>query len=404
MNLFRVAILSLTILLVAVDAYGEAAGNLLALLAPALRAELPGLLIALFLFAGALQVRNDGTILPNIRLVILSTLSLALSTLIVAWLVWWLFGKLAIDLPWTWCLLFGALAAPADPVALHRLLRHAGADPVIAGKAIVESVWGSIFAVALFGALWLIETGAAGRAASLSGLIAQHVIGAALLGLSFGLLLVFLLNKLYAAGAQAAASIAVVATVLAIAWQMDLSGPIAAAITGLVAAMARGQWALTDERRDRLGRAWSLLAEGALAILLLWLGTTLAAEPLTLKHATIGILLIPIVIVTRMVAVGLPVRISVLRREFTHEYVRVMAWGGARSAVALALVLSLPPGPETRLLQIMTFMLVAFSLLMQGPLFTLKARTERPLDPETLRRKAEEREREEAARKEQHPE
>ncbi len=396
--------LLLAILLVAVETLGESAGGLVAMLAPALRIELLGMLIALFLFAGALQVRNDGTILPNIRLVILSTLSLALSTLIVAWLVWWLFGRLEIPLPWTWCLLFGALIAPVDPVAMHRLLRHAAADPGLAGKAIAESVWGSIFAIALFGALLLVETGAAGRAASLPGLITQHVIGAALLGLSFGILLVFLLNKLGAAGAQAAASIAVVAAVLAIASLMDLSGPIAVAITGIVVAMARGQWALSESTRERLGRWWSLLAEGALAILLLWLAVTLAAEPLTLKHVTVGILLIPIVIVTRMVAVGFPVKISALRGQLTHEYVRMMAWGGVRSALALALVLSLPPGPETRLLQIMTFMIVAFSLLMQGPLFTLKARAERPLDPETLRRQAEEREREAAARRGHPPE
>lgn len=400
MNLFRAAVLLLAITLLVVEHLSGALGALVAghALDAALQRQTLEILLALFLFAGALQVRNDGTILPNVRLVILSTLTLALSTLIVAYLVWWLFGKLEIDLPWAWCLLFGALISPVDPLSTHRILRLAGADVEIAGKVVAESVWSSVFAIALFGALLLIETGAAGRAASLPGLLARHVVGAALLGLSFGLLTIFLLKKLTAAGVQAALTIAVVATVLTIAVFMDLSGPIAAAIAGIVVAMGRGQWALAEDAREGLYRVWSLLAEAVLAILLLWLGLALAAEPLTLKHVTVGILLIPMVVVTRMVSVGFPVRISVLRRQFTHEYVRVMAWGGARSAVAAALVLSLPPGPEARLLLIMTFAVVAFSLLMQAPLFTLKARAERPLDPETLRRKAEEREKEEAGR------
>lgn len=384
MNLFRISALLLTFGLLLLERFSGAPGAWLEgiTLDPAIRRHLLDALLAVFLFAGALRVRNDGTILPNIRLLMLSTLSLGLSTLIVAYMVWWLFGKLEIQLSWTWCLLFGALISPVDPLSISRTLKLAGAGVEVTGKAAAEAVWSSLFAIVLFLALLMIETGAAGRGASLSGLLARQSIGAALLGLSFGILMIFLLKKIARSEFQLALTIVTLAGILAIAMTMGLVGPVAAGIAGVVIAMGRGQWALAEERRERLSRSWSLLAEAVIAILVIWLGLTLILDPVTLKHLTIGILLIPAVLVTRMASVGLPIRISVLRRDFTDEIVRVMAWGGARNAIALALVLSLPPGPETRLLTIMTFMMVAFSILMQGPLFTLKARSERPLRSE----------------------
>jgi monovalent cation:H+ antiporter, CPA1 family len=386
MNLFRICALLLTIALLLVEHLTGGLGARLAgiTLDPAVRRQLLDVLLAIFLFAGALHVRNDGTILPNIRLVMLSTLSLGLSTVIVAYLVWWLFGKLEIELAWTWCLLFGALISPVDPLSTSRLLRLAGAETELTGKVAAEAAWSSIFGVVLFLALLMILTGEAGRAAPLSGLLVQQAIGAALLGLSVGILMIFLLKKLTRAEIQAALTLAMIVGILAIAVVMGLSGPVAAGTAGVVIAMGRGQWALAEEGRGRLTRFWSLLAEGVIAILLVWLGLALMLEPMTLKHVTIGILLVPVVLVTRMASVGVPVRISVLRKQFTPEVVRIIAWGGVRSALALALVLSLPPGRETRLLMIMTFMILAFSILMQGPLYTLKARAERPLAPEKL--------------------
>ncbi len=384
MNRFRICALLLTIGLLGFEHLSGAPGAWLAgfALDPVPRRHLLDALLAIFVFAGALQVRNDGTILPNLRLVMLSTLTLGLSTLVIAWLLWWLFGKIEIDLSWSWCLLFGALISPVDPLSTSRILKLAGAETMVSGKVAAEAVWSSLFAIVLFIALLMIETGAAGRAAPLSGLLVRQTIGASLLGLSFGILTVFLLMKVTRADLQAALTLAQLAVILALAALMDLVGPVAAGIAGVVIAMGRGQWALAEDRRERLSRFWSLLAEGAIAILLVWLGIALMHEPVTLKHLTIGILLIPAVLVTRMACVALPVKISVLRRDFSHEVIRVMAWGGARSALALALVLSLPPGSETRFLMIMTFMIVAFSILMQGPLFTLKARIEQPLRPE----------------------
>lgn len=384
--MLRIFALLLTIALLLYEQYSGGTGAWLAELAidPAIRRNLLDALLSIFLFAGALHVRNDGAILPNIRLVMLSTLTLGLSTVIVAYLVWWLFGKLEIDLAWSWCLLFGALISPVDPLSTSRMVRLAGADSGLGGKVAIEAVWSSVFAVVLFLALLTIATGAAGRGASLSGLLVQQAVGAALLGLSAGILTTFLLKKIARPGYQMLMTLATMAGILAIVAVMELSAPVAAGIAGVVIAMGRGQWALEEGGRERLTRFWSLLAEGVVAILLLWLGLALVLEPLTLKHATIGILLVPVVLVTRMASVGLPVRISVLRRQFTHEVVRIMAWGGVRSALALALVLSLPPGPETRLLMIMTFVILAFSVLMQGPLFMVKVRTERPLAPENV--------------------
>ncbi len=382
--MLRICALLLTIALLLFEHFSGVPGARLAGLAidPAIRHYLLDALLAIFLFAGALHVRNDGTILPNIRLVMLSTLTLGLSTVIVAYLVWWLFGKLEIDLAWTWCLLFGALISPVDPLSTSRMVRLAGADSGLGGKVALEAVWSSVFGVVLFLALLMIVTGEAGRGASLPGLLFQQAVGAALLGLSAGILMIFLLKQIARSDYRMAMTLATMAGILAIVTVMDLSGPVAAGIAGVVIAMGRGQWALDEEGRERLIRFWSLLAEGVVAILLVWLGLALVLEPLTLKQATMGVLLVPVVLVTRMASVGLPVRISVLRRQFTHEVVRIMAWGGVRSALALALVLSLPPGPESHLLMTMTFMILAFSILLQGPLFTLKARTERPLAPE----------------------
>jgi monovalent cation:H+ antiporter, CPA1 family len=79
-----------------------------------------------------------------------------------------------------------------------------------------------------------------------------------------------------------------------------------------------------------------------------------------------GLLAIPIVLSARFLAVGIPVRFLKRFREFTPRAIRVMTWGGLRGGISVALALSLPPGPERTLLLFMTYVVVAFSILVQG--------------------------------------
>ena len=79
-----------------------------------------------------------------------------------------------------------------------------------------------------------------------------------------------------------------------------------------------------------------------------------------------GLIAIPIVLLARFIGVSLPIGLMKFKREFTPNAIKVLTWGGLRGGISVALALSLPPSPERELILMMTYVVVVFSILVQG--------------------------------------
>lgn len=385
MSLLRIIAMLSAIGLVAIDHFGG--GGMIARLASTAidfeyREPLLQGMLAWFLFAAALQVRIDGSAWFRTRLVLLPLLTTVSSMLIVAVLANWVLGRIGVDLPMAYCLLLGALAAPADPLAINRLMQLAAATPRQAGQAVSESVWSSLFAVLLFMAIYTgITIEGVMTNEGVPQIARQAGIGV-VAGIAAGVLMIALFRQFTQPVVVLALSLALLFGFSAMAVTGWLLAPVAAVMAGLSLALCRSRWAVTDAVRDTLERHWARIAEGMLALLLLWVGVEMALVSPTLMVLTSALFLVPLVIFARLAGMHLGVMVSGLAQEYTPEVIRLMVWGGVRSAVAVVLVLMLPLSEASGLLLLVTFLLLAFAILVQGPIYALTAGIARPLEKE----------------------
>ena len=123
---------------------------------------------------------------------------------------------------------------------------------------------------------------------------------------------------------------------------------------------------MSTTTREHLDNFWELLDEGLNAVLFVMIGLEMMVLSFTASNIAAAVLMIPVVLAARFMAVGMPLGVMRLKRQFSHGAVRILTWGGLRGGISVALALSLPDGPERHILLTVTYVIVVFSILVQG--------------------------------------
>jgi len=123
---------------------------------------------------------------------------------------------------------------------------------------------------------------------------------------------------------------------------------------------------MSDKTVEHLDTVWELLDELLNAVLFVLIGMEVLVLQFTPGYLLAGVLAILIVLFARMVSVAIPVGLLRLWREFSPGIVKILTWGGLRGGISVALALSLPPGPERDVILTITYIVVVFSILVQG--------------------------------------
>jgi CPA1 family monovalent cation:H+ antiporter len=155
----------------------------------------------------------------------------------------------------------------------------------------------------------------------------------------------------------------------ALAHALHVSGPIAVVVAGLWIGNHGVRFGMSERTREHLLSFWHLIDEILNAVLFLLIGLELLAIPFDPGHGVIALAVIPLVLVARFVAVGVPITLLKTRRRFTPGTIRIMTWGGLRGGISVALVLSLPESADKPLLVTATYAMVVFSIIVQGLTF-----------------------------------
>jgi CPA1 family monovalent cation:H+ antiporter len=330
-------------------------------------------MLGFMLFAGALRIDLSDLARQKAAVATLATVGVALSTVLVGGMTWCLLYLLGIPTRLIDCLLFGALISPTDPVAVLSLLKQIKAPKRLEVTIAGESLFNDGIGVVLFLGLLEVATGGTGPdPAHLTLLLIREVLGGFFFGLGAGLLAYYLLKSLDNYQVEVLLSLALVAGGYALADAMHVSGPIAMVVSGLLIGNHGRAFAMSPTTVENLDRFWELIDEILNAVLFVLLGLEVLAVSFTGRLLAAGLLSIPAVLLARFVSVGVPVWLFRRWRSVPRHTARLLTWGGLRGAISVALALSLPSRaagevvPERQAFLVMTYIVVLFSILVQG--------------------------------------
>jgi CPA1 family monovalent cation:H+ antiporter len=324
-------------------------------------------MLSFLLFAGALHV-NINDLKQQYRIIIgLATAGVVLSTFIVGMLSWGMLDILGLNIPFIYCLLFGALISPTDPIAVLGILKKANAPKSLETKIVGESLFNDGVGVVIF--LILLEIAGSGHemgVAQVFMLFVQEALGGALLGYGAGFIAYWMLKQVDNYQVEILITLGLVTGGYALADALHLSAPIAIVVAGLLIGNHGRSFAMSEDTRENLDTFWELADEVLNAVLFLLIGLevmVLSYSWLSLAAALLGIV---VVLSARLISVSVPVYILKYFRSFSPHVVKILTWGGLRGGISIALALSLPVGRERDVLLAITYGVVVFSILVQG--------------------------------------
>ena len=324
-------------------------------------------MLAFLLFAGALHVNLGDLAEQGGVIALLASIGVIGATFLAAGAAWLVFGAVGLDIPLIWCLVFGALIAPTDPIAVLGILKTAGAPKSLATKITGESLFNDGVAVVVFLVLVGVATGEReATAGAITWLFVQEAVGGALFGAACGWLAYRMLATVDKYQVEVLITLALATGVYALAEAWHLSAPIAIVVAGLLVGNHGRLLGMSDKTREHLDTFWEMVDEVLNAVLFLLIGLELLVLSFRGEYLVAGLVLIPLVLLARLVSVGFPVGLLRARREFSPHVVKILTWGGLRGGISVALALSLPASAVRDPLIAATYVIVVFSILVQG--------------------------------------
>ena len=324
-------------------------------------------MLSFLLFAGALHVNLTDLREQKWIIGLLATLGVVISTFLIGGFTYWLMNLLGLNLPFIYCLVFGALISPTDPIAVLGILKTTHAPKTLKTKITGESLFNDGVGVVIF----LVLTGiAAGNQPVTAGSVALMLATEALGGIGFGLVIggitYFLLRSINNYSVEVLITLALVTGGYALASALHLSGPIAMVVAGLLIGNHGRRSAMSEITRLHVDTFWELVDELLNAVLFVLIGLEVLILSFKTSYFQAALVLVPAVLLARLVSVSVPVLLLHKIREFSPGIIPIMTWGGLRGGISVALALSLPLGPEREIILAITYLIVVFSITVQG--------------------------------------
>lgn len=323
-------------------------------------------LLGFLLFAGALSVDLPGLRRNGVVVAVQATAGVAISTAAIGGGAWWVLGLLGKPLSLGYCLLFGALISPTDPIAVLGLLKGLGAPKDLEMKIAGESLFNDGIGVTLFLVLLaLVGTGPLPSPGEALWVLAREALGGVLFGSAAGWATLRLLRGVDEYTVEILATLALVSGGFALARALDVSAPLATVVAGLIVGH-HGRRAMSEITRHHLDLFWHLIDQIFNAVLFVLIGLEVLVMNFHERYLGAMLALLPVVLAARALSVGLPYVLLRRRYAFAPNALGIMIWGGLRGGLSVAMALSLPPGAVRDMLVAVTYGVVVFGLLVQG--------------------------------------
>jgi len=342
-------------------------------------------MLSLLLFAGALH--TDLALLRSRLAAILSlaTIGVVISTAVAGGAAWLAFRMVGLDIAFAWCLVFGALISPTDPIAVLGIMKAAKAPKELEIKVIGESLLNDGMGVVLF--VVLVGMATAGTqdmtAPRVAAVLAHEVLGGILLGLVAGWVCYRALRSIDEPNLEVLVTLALVMGIGFAAPRLHVSAPLAAVAAGLLIGNHGRAHAVSERTEQVLDTVWTFIDETLNALLFLLIGIeVLAIDYSRRDYLLAASMLVPLVLLARLAGVAIPLAALGRRAALGPGAIPVLTWGGLKGGISIALAMKTPDFPGRNAVLTATYSVVVFSILVQGltvgPLIRRVARDQDP--------------------------
>lgn len=325
-------------------------------------------MLGFLLFAGAMHIDLDELLERKWTIGLLASVGVISSMFLVAGGAYFIFQLFGFHVPFIYCLLFGSLISPTDPIAVMGILKTAGASKSLEIKIAGESLFNDGVAIVVFLAIFgMAVNGEAFDAQHIAILFVQEAFGGALFGFACGWVVLRMLKRVDNYHVEILLTLALVSGGATAAAGLHLSAPIAVVVAGLMIGNHGRRNAMSNETVQHLDTFWELIDEILNAVLFLIIGLEVMVLSLDIQTWIAGLIMAILVLCCRMISVGVPVNLlRKLNREFHPHAVKILTWGGLRGGISVALALSIPASPERDIIVAVTYVIVVLSILVQG--------------------------------------
>jgi len=326
-------------------------------------------MLSFLLFAGALHTNFEQLKIQRWPILLFSTLGVLTSTFLVGGSMYFILQLFNFDVAFIYCLLFGALISPTDPIAVLGILKKVGVPKKLETKIVGESLFNDGVGVVVFLTIFQIAKSGLDDTAAFDviQLFGQEVFGGILLGGLLGWVSYKLMRSIDDYDIEVIITLAAVMGGTVIAHKLHLSAPLAMVTAGLIVGNDTVRATSMSEITERyVDKFWELIDILLNAILFVLIGMEMLVLVFDGKYILVGLIAIPIVLACRYISLFLPINIFKKKLEFVPKTNLIMTWGGLRGGISIALALGLTTEMYRDLILVITYVVVVFSIVVQG--------------------------------------
>jgi CPA1 family monovalent cation:H+ antiporter len=327
--------------------------------------------LPVLLFAGALHANLSDLKDHKWSVGLLATFGIVVSTFAVGYLTHYALFMFGWDVSIVYCIAFGALISPTDPIAVMGIMKTAGTPKPLRNIVVFESLANDGTSIVVFTILLgIITLGHEPSVFDISSLFVHEAIGGVVFGALLGLLGFAMLRTVDQHEVSVMITLVIVLGGSAVAAKLHVSSPLAMVVAGLIIGNYGKIHAMSENSSRFVTGFWQLVDDLANSALFVLIGCELLVLSFSWLHVVAGTVLGIVVLTARFITLAPP--IGLLRtkvfgsRKVERGAIRILTWGGMRGGISVALALSLPAGAERDLLLVLTYIVVLMSILIQG--------------------------------------
>lgn len=326
-------------------------------------------MLSFLLFAGAFHIDAKKLKSERTSIITFATIGVVISTFIVGTLIYGAFQLFGLSIDYIYCLLFGALISPTDPIAAIGILKKAKIPETLETKISGESLFNDGVGVVIFATL--IEIAQVGLSNTsgwdIAWLFIEEAGGGLIFGVALGYLGYLALRSIDNYIVETMVTLAIVMGGYFLADKLHVSGPLAMVMAGLITGNKSMEQGVSDTTRDYIGKFWEMIDEVMNAILFLLIGFEMLIIPFNMTLLWLGCIAIIVVLLARYLAVVIPIMfLKYKKNPFEKNAIPILTWGGLRGGISVALALSVPKYMYGEVFVSITYIVVLFSILVQG--------------------------------------
>ncbi len=326
-------------------------------------------MLSFLLFAGAMHTNFDQLRVQRGPILAFATFGVLVSTFLIGTATFYIFALLGLSTPYIYCLLFGALISPTDPIAVLGILKKAGVPKKLETKIVGESLFNDGIAVVIFLTIYGIAKAGWHNITfqDIGLLLVQEVAGGIILGLALGFIAYRLMKSIDDYSVEVLITLAIVMGGYMLAHQLHFSGPLAVVVAGLIVGhdtvRDTSMSEITEQYIDKFWETSDAILNGILFVLI---GLEILILPYNGRFIIAGVICIPLILAIRWISLSIPISLYKEKLNFIPNTGLIMTWGGLRGGISIALALSLLPDMNRELILTVTYVVVIFSIVVQG--------------------------------------